>query len=639
MFAGPEFQHYERYREKILHRLEKYYHTIQDQVVAARGVADSAAQRQRDDKGVRMLRRLAVGFGTLVLVGIAVFLMLVFGMWSVPEATRLRLALLVALFTLPMGLVGGAVARAGYLRVLHHRTAVSDAENAYERELTAAVREAITTSINEELGPEGIIAFPAHAPRLVELDTSQITPSATVRYVREFIVEHESSAIGLAGMRGSGKSTVMRALYADKDFQPYVVLVPSPVRYNSGEFVRRLLYEIAATIANAGLDRRIRDRQVAGRVARTRAALFAVIGPLTGLSDFRGSSEVRRARFILQSLRWEVERGMTSKNTVKLWSLVESAGENSWKAKSRSLTHSDLVTELRQLLRLFADNNPGTRLVVCIDELDKLGNPEHLVDIVNELKDLFHIQGVHFVVSVSTDALESFERRGLPSRDAFDSAFDAVIHTDWLTLEESLAVISARATGFAPPIGMFCHAWSGGLARDLLRTARAAVELQRRNPASPVTIGQIVTHIVINDLAAATTATLRPLDPADPDLPGLCELRQLLETVQTSAGLRGMPHRPGANLAFVVPAHQVLHSKVMLGLRLVQVALTLGQLDAYWDEQGSAMRGLAAIVTRVATAMAELSGPKPLRDQKVSAAIGEFDITSVNSDHGGEHRG
>ena len=34
----------------------------------------------------------------------------------------------------------------------------------------------------------------------------------------------------------------------------------------------------------------------------------------------------------------------------------------------------------------------------------------------------------YYLISVSDDALAAYEMRGLPVRDAFDSAFDEVIH-------------------------------------------------------------------------------------------------------------------------------------------------------------------------------------------------------------------
>lgn len=187
----------------------------------------------------------------------------------------------------------------------------------------AAVLEAVSTAINAELGPKGIVAFPTHAPRLVELDVTEIRPSSTTRYVNEFVLEHESSAIGLAGSRARAS--------------------PSP--------------------------------------------------------------EVRFARELLRDLRWEFERSTTGKGTVKVLSFFEGGAERGYKYKNRAMTRADLVGAIRELLRTFAAQPNRERMVVCVDEL----------------KDLFHIQKVHFVVAVSTDALDSFAQRGLAGRDAFDS--------------------------------------------------------------------------------------------------------------------------------------------------------------------------------------------------------------------------
>jgi hypothetical protein len=317
----------------------------------------------------------------------------------------------------------------------------------------------------------------------------------------------------------------------------------------------------------------------------------------------------------LKGLRWEIERGSTARSTAKLWSMAESADEDSWKLKGRAPTRSDLVLELRGLLLLFADTNPGKRLVVCVDELDKLDSTEHLIDIVNELKDLFHIQGVHFVVSVSTDALESFARRGLPSRDAFDSAFDTVLLTERFTPAESVRVISARAVDFAQPVALFCHAWSGGLARDLLRTARAAVEFQRSR-AHDVTISEIVTHIVLEDLTAATVATLYTAGPAAPDLDELCTLHELLVGASTDTCAMadlGSVATGVATMEFVELEHEILRARVELGLRLA--AGYQRALPGEPEEQAHV----------VGTAMAALSAPRPLRDRALSAAFAAVD--------------
>jgi hypothetical protein len=73
---------------------------------------------------------------------------------------------------------------------------------------------------------------------------------------------------------------------------------------------------------------------------------------------------------------------------------------------------------------------------------------------------------------VSDDALNAFERRGLPLRDAFDSSFDEIIEVTSLSYAESRRLLYRRIIGLTEPYVALCHCLSGGLARDLIRAAR-----------------------------------------------------------------------------------------------------------------------------------------------------------------------
>ena len=66
-------------------------------------------------------------------------------------------------------------------------------------------------------------------------------------------------------------------------------------------------------------------------------------------------------------------------------------------------------------------------ITIAIDELDKFADPVQAHEFVNEVKTVFGVNSCVFLVSVSDDALASFERRGIPVRDALDSAFAAMI--------------------------------------------------------------------------------------------------------------------------------------------------------------------------------------------------------------------
>ncbi|OXM60730.1 hypothetical protein [Amycolatopsis vastitatis] len=116
-------------------------------------------------------------------------------------------------------------------------------------------------------------------------------------------------------------------------------------------------------------------------------------------------------------------------------------------------------------------------VVIILDELDKIASPEAAQDFVNELKALVDlgVPGFLLLVSVSEDALASFERRGLPVRDAFDSAFDVILRLEYLTLAEARQVLNNRILTLPEPFACLCHCLAGGLPRELIRVARQVI--------------------------------------------------------------------------------------------------------------------------------------------------------------------
>jgi prepilin signal peptidase PulO-like enzyme (type II secretory pathway) len=141
------------------------------------------------------------------------------------------------------------------------------------------------------------------------------------------------------------------------------------------------------------------------------------------------------------------------------------------------LSYPDIVSEFRNFARRVADeaHRTGYRVFIGVDELDKIGSAEQAERFLNEIKGIFGIPHLYFMVSVSDDALTSFERRGLPLRDAFDSSFDEIVHVGPLSYLESRRLLYRRVVGLSEPYVALCHCLSGGLARDLIRAARNVV--------------------------------------------------------------------------------------------------------------------------------------------------------------------
>jgi hypothetical protein len=120
-------------------------------------------------------------------------------------------------------------------------------------------------------------------------------------------------------------------------------------------------------------------------------------------------------------------------------------------------------------------------------------------------------------VSVSENAISSFERRGLPFRDVFDSAFDDIRHVDYLTLVASRHLLVRRVLNLPAPFLCLCHVLSGGLPRDLIRVTRNMLDMAQKNPGDndlrSITGGLLRGEIVGKLRATAIAAREIPLEP------------------------------------------------------------------------------------------------------------------------------
>jgi len=138
------------------------------------------------------------------------------------------------------------------------------------------------------------------------------------------------------------------------------------------------------------------------------------------------------------------------------------------------LSYPEVVAEFRNFAASVAADvhSRGDRVFIGVDELDKIGSAEQAERFLNEVKGIFGIPHLYFMVSVSDDALNAFERRGLPLRDAFDSSFDEILRVEPLSYFESRRLLYRRVIGLTEPYVAFCHCLAGGLARDVIRAAR-----------------------------------------------------------------------------------------------------------------------------------------------------------------------
>jgi energy-coupling factor transporter ATP-binding protein EcfA2 len=167
------------------------------------------------------------------------------------------------------------------------------------------------------------------------------------------------------------------------------------------------------------------------------------------------------------------------------------------------------------------------RTLIAIDELDKMGSLDATQDFLNDIKGVFGVPNCVFMLSVSADALASFQRRGLPARDVVDSSVDDVVRVEPLDYAAASELLSRQVLRVPMPFLALCFALSGGLARDLIRTARTlfAVDNRAREdrafrvktslPEGGLPIGAASRWLVAADLVERARGTVTELNAID----------------------------------------------------------------------------------------------------------------------------
>jgi DNA polymerase III delta prime subunit len=412
----------------------------------------------------------------------------------------------------------------------------------------------------------------AHAD-LAEREAPTVVTSAG-HQLRRIVGRSTPEAVAIAGPRGVGKTTTIRAIadgmFGDPDVpRPLAVLVAAPSRYEARDFLLHLHVElcrqaiaVASPLLHLPRQETVRTRRnltflwvpavvllllalvggVAalvwpgplsgmwarmGSISAGQPDLFFVVDSAAGrrehvaliLTDTatlmanmllagllalvlgRGSYLGARAMWLsyranehptLADLRREafeqLRRVRFLQTFTSGWSgkvglpmNAEAGWSRSVQRAEQNMTHPEVVENFRRFAARTADVliDAGLveRVVIAVDEVDKIADPAQAHELVNDIKGIFGIPGCLFLVSVSEDAMSAFERRGIPVRDAFDSAFTQMVRMDNFTLAESRRWLSRRLVGVPEQFTYLLHCLSGGLPRELHRVTVELVDI------------------------------------------------------------------------------------------------------------------------------------------------------------------
>ena len=236
----------------------------------------------------------------------------------------------------------------------------------------------------------------------------------------------------------------------------------------------------------------------------------------------------QRAKFARDRIRYQrtMQSGWTSSVKVNAPSWLPfgvDAGTSGQTTEAETpMTIPEIVEGIKSLL---PSRGPA---IVAIDELDKVESVDKARDFLNEIKGVLEARSTRFLVSMSEDAIASFERRGLPFRDVFDSAFDEVIPVPYLSPREATLMLDRRVTDVPAPFVALAYCQAGGLPRDLLRAMSRMIPSERSataagggtggggngggpgGPGGPaaVPLADVAREMVHRDLAGKTEAVI-----------------------------------------------------------------------------------------------------------------------------------
>ena len=395
--------------------------------------------------------------------------------------------------------------------------------------------------INEQLTPSYDLKLKQlSAPGLSEVfDPLYEIPTESKKKLGQLLNIMPGGSIGLAGPRGAGKSTLMLSFCSDsgkeiKGCPVLSIITSAPIEYEARDFI----LHIFASICNKYLKNEAKPIKKESHLLRYKRLQYILPGTIVlylglflmmGYTDsiilivapilsMLASNKLSTAGFFLmilgiiltytgikkyrQTITYEdnliskkddlIFLARESLDNIKFqrsytsgWSgsmkfqILEAGVNNATTLSQKQMSLPEIIDDYKYFLNKISEKYT---VIIGIDELDKLSSNENAHNFLNEIKAIFGLENCFYLISVSENAISSFERRGLPFRDVFDSSFDDIIYVDYLNFDAVEKLIKRRVIGMPIPFMCFCYCMSAGLARDLIRICRNLLELVRLTP-------------------------------------------------------------------------------------------------------------------------------------------------------------
>ena len=464
--------------------------------------------------------------------------------------------------------------------------------------LDEAVMSELVQTINRLLGPEKdkrLLVQDTRGLRVTYSTESRVSTHA-LRRAEDALRRSDGASIAVSGPRGCGKTNLLKQL-CDAESR-FCVLVSAPTQYMPREFLIELfqrlcteyiksrkfpiendsglvqgwlftwvlrsrpvqfaravlalvltgllVWDITGWTATRHIDRMPgwlwRERPlVTGMIL---AALIVLILPKRNWrTGFRGTSEpplVTQARRYLLQLQAEQTATVQLSGTLPV---MQAAISRAVAQRSLPWTMPELVAHLKEFMTRIAETEyqeANRKVLICIDEVDRIGSADEAARFVSEIKAIFGEPNCYFFVAIADELGLSLSSGGINGRSVVDNAFDEVISIEPMSFESCRELLTRRVPGFTESFAWLSFVLSAGLPRDLIRVARRLAEMAETAIESDyeLSLTESADRLIREEAYAAAINTRSQLTQLSPDQewePALEQLRLCTKELQPTA--------------------------------------------------------------------------------------------------------
>jgi hypothetical protein len=232
-------------------------------------------------------------------------------------------------------------------------------------------------------------------------------------------------------------------------------------------------------------------KQLIGWAIGALLCLALLVGFMYGLRVFRKlrilrANKIRvgllsKCRTFMELIRYQSVLATSAEYTVapKFFSSVSAKFGSSKQLQDRPLSLPGLTATCSDFLQNVAEVFSG-KVVICIDELDKITNVSDLFKLLKGIKGILGQENSHFILTVSEDAMAFFNERLSRERSLVESSFEEIVYLDRLNrdvtnklIRQSLGVTGGNSEDFLRNCTVQ-WIFAGGIPREIKRNLFAS---------------------------------------------------------------------------------------------------------------------------------------------------------------------